>query len=133
MAPPLDRYITSWYAKHEWDGSACEVAMAGTLLSKRKSRTVEPLCRGLNSACVRKALMCVYDLLMSLRSMERFWLWFQRVHDLLDAYMSTLRYDRHLKPLNLVVITDGLATDYVPGKCLLTAARFSSVPVARPC
>ena len=43
----------------------------------------------------------------------------QRVHDLLDAYMSTLRYDRHLKPLNLVVITDGLATDYIQGAPLL--------------
>ncbi len=35
----------------------------------------------------------------------------QRVNDILDAYMSTLRYDRHLKPLNLVVLTDGADTD----------------------
>jgi hypothetical protein len=35
----------------------------------------------------------------------------QRVHDILDAYISTLRYYRHLMPLNLLVITDGEATD----------------------
>ena len=35
----------------------------------------------------------------------------QRVHDILDAYSSTLRYYRHLMPLNLIVITDGEATD----------------------
>lgn len=35
----------------------------------------------------------------------------QRVHDILDAYLSTLRYYQHLPPLNLIVITDGEATD----------------------
>ena len=35
----------------------------------------------------------------------------QRVHDILDAYLSTLRYYRHLMPLNLLVVTDGEATD----------------------
>jgi hypothetical protein len=35
----------------------------------------------------------------------------QRVHEILDAYLSTLRYYRHLMPLNLLVITDGEATD----------------------
>lgn len=35
----------------------------------------------------------------------------QRVHDILDAYSSTLHYYRHLVPLNLIVITDGEATD----------------------
>lgn len=35
----------------------------------------------------------------------------RRIHDLLDAYMATLRYDRGLKPLNLVVFTDGEAND----------------------
>ncbi|KAI0048305.1 hypothetical protein FA95DRAFT_1558197 [Auriscalpium vulgare] len=35
----------------------------------------------------------------------------QRVNDFLDAYMSTLRYDRSLMPLNLIVITDGEAND----------------------
>ena len=35
----------------------------------------------------------------------------KRVNDILDAYMSTLRHDRDMKPLNLVVITDGEASD----------------------
>ena len=35
----------------------------------------------------------------------------QRIHDILDAYLSSLRYYRHLMPLNLLVITDGEATD----------------------
>jgi hypothetical protein len=35
----------------------------------------------------------------------------QRVNDILDAYMATLRYYRALMPLNLVVITDGEAQD----------------------
>jgi hypothetical protein len=34
-----------------------------------------------------------------------------RVNDILDAYVSTLRYYRALKPLNLIVITDGEAQD----------------------
>lgn len=34
-----------------------------------------------------------------------------RVRAILDAYMSTLRYERYLKPLNLVVITDGTALE----------------------
>jgi hypothetical protein len=38
--------------------------------------------------------------------------------------MSTLRYDRHLKPLNLVVITDGLATDYIQGYRMLTSTEY---------
>ncbi len=33
------------------------------------------------------------------------------MNDILDAYMSTLRHDRDMKPLNLVVITDGEASD----------------------
>jgi len=35
----------------------------------------------------------------------------QRMNDILDAYMSTLRYERSLMPLNLMVITDGEAED----------------------
>ena len=35
----------------------------------------------------------------------------RRVNDILDAYVATLRYYRHLKPLNLIVITDGEAQD----------------------
>lgn len=35
----------------------------------------------------------------------------QRINDLLDGYMSTLRYYRKLMPLNLLVITDGEAND----------------------
>ena len=35
----------------------------------------------------------------------------RRVNDILDAYMSTLRYYRGLMPLNLIVITDGEAND----------------------
>lgn len=35
----------------------------------------------------------------------------QRVNDILDGYMSTLRYHRDLMPLNLLVITDGEAND----------------------
>ena len=35
----------------------------------------------------------------------------RRVHDIMDAYMSTLRYDRTLKPLNMIIITDGEAQD----------------------
>ena len=35
----------------------------------------------------------------------------QRVNDILDAYMATLRYYRALMPLNLIVITDGEAQD----------------------
>lgn len=35
----------------------------------------------------------------------------QRVNDILDAYMSTLRHYRKLLPLNLIVITDGEAQD----------------------
>ena len=35
----------------------------------------------------------------------------QRVNDILDGYMSTLRYYRDLMPLNLIVITDGMADD----------------------
>ena len=34
-----------------------------------------------------------------------------RINTILDAYMSSLRYERDLKPLNLVVITDGKAGD----------------------
>lgn len=34
-----------------------------------------------------------------------------RINTIMDAYMSSLRYERHLKPLNLVVITDGKAND----------------------
>jgi hypothetical protein len=34
-----------------------------------------------------------------------------RVNDILDAYVSTLRYCRALMPLNLIVITDGEAQD----------------------
>ena len=34
-----------------------------------------------------------------------------RVRAILDAYMSTLGYERYLKPLNLVVITDGTALE----------------------
>ena len=37
----------------------------------------------------------------------------QRVHDILDGYMSTLRYYSELMPLNLLVITDGGADDPV--------------------
>ncbi|KAK9762057.1 hypothetical protein K7432_012555 [Basidiobolus ranarum] len=35
----------------------------------------------------------------------------QRINDILDAYMATLRYDPMLKPLNLIVFTDGEASD----------------------
>ena len=35
----------------------------------------------------------------------------QRVNDILDGYMSTLRYYRDLMPLNLLVITDGESND----------------------
>ena len=35
----------------------------------------------------------------------------QRINDILDGYMSTLRYNRDLMPLNLLVITDGEAND----------------------
>ncbi|KAJ3075019.1 hypothetical protein HDU98_009463 [Podochytrium sp. JEL0797] len=35
----------------------------------------------------------------------------RRVNDILDAYMTCLRYDRNLKPLNLVVFTDGESQD----------------------
>ena len=35
----------------------------------------------------------------------------QRVNDIMDAYMATLRYYRALMPLNLIVITDGEAQD----------------------
>ncbi|KAF9355366.1 hypothetical protein BGX26_006646 [Mortierella sp. AD094] len=35
----------------------------------------------------------------------------RRVNDIMDGYMSTLRYDRSLKPLNLVVFTDGESSD----------------------
>lgn len=35
----------------------------------------------------------------------------QRMNDILDAYMSTLRYYRNLMPLNFLVITDGEAND----------------------
>ena len=35
----------------------------------------------------------------------------QRVNDILDAYMCTLRHFRKLLPLNLIVITDGEAQD----------------------
>ena len=35
----------------------------------------------------------------------------RRVNDILDAYMSTLRYYRGLMALNLIVITDGEASD----------------------
>ena len=35
----------------------------------------------------------------------------QRVNDILDAYMATLRYYRALMPLNLIVLTDGEAQD----------------------
>jgi len=34
-----------------------------------------------------------------------------RINTNLDGYMSSLRYERDLKPLNLVVITDGKASD----------------------
>ena len=34
-----------------------------------------------------------------------------RINDILDAYMSTLRYWRGLQPLNLLIITDGEAND----------------------
>lgn len=34
-----------------------------------------------------------------------------RINTILDGYMSSLRYERDLKPLNLVVITDGRAGD----------------------
>jgi len=34
-----------------------------------------------------------------------------RINTILDGYMSILRYERDLKPLNLVVITDGKASD----------------------
>ncbi|KAK9761574.1 hypothetical protein K7432_013429, partial [Basidiobolus ranarum] len=35
----------------------------------------------------------------------------QRINDILDAYIATLRYDPMLKPLNLIVFTDGEAND----------------------
>jgi hypothetical protein len=35
----------------------------------------------------------------------------QRVNDILDGYMSTLRFYRDLMPLNLLVITDGESSD----------------------
>ena len=35
----------------------------------------------------------------------------QRINDILDSYMCTLRYNRSLMPLNLIVLTDGEASD----------------------
>ena len=52
----------------------------------------------------------------------------KRVNDILDAYMSTLRHDRDMKPLNLVVITDGEASDnWLLVRCL-DSSTFGNHP-----
>ena len=55
----------------------------------------------------------------------------QRVNDILDAYMSTLRYDRNLKPLNLVILTDGADTDYPREKLFFAIEEHVSHVVQR--
>jgi len=103
--------VSTWY-ESRWEQSRKLLASVVTKVSEYNKNGVDLLF--LNRTALYSGLQDERDVEEAFTARPSNWHGTptgQRVHDILDAYLSTLRYYRHLMPLNLLVITDGEATD----------------------